>query len=71
MLEIIFFVLMIMVFGKIGMFALRASWGLAKIVLAVVFLPLTLIFMVLRGLLAIAFPVLAIIGLISLFGGRR
>lgn len=57
---------MIMVFGKILLFALRATWGITKILFSVVFLPFVLVFLVLQGLIFIALPVLVIIGLISL-----
>lgn len=57
---------MIMVFGKILLFALRATWGITKILFSVVVLPLVLVFLVLQGLIFIALPVLVIIGLISL-----
>ena len=71
MLELLFFVLMFMVFGKLFVFALKASWGLVKILLTIVFLPISLILMVLGGLLSLAVPILAIIGLLSLIGCRR
>ena len=57
---------MIMIFGKILFFALRATWGITKILFSVVFLPFVLVFLVLQGLIFIALPVLVIIGLISL-----
>lgn len=57
---------MIMIFGKILFFALRATWGITKILFSVVILPFVLVFLVLQGLIFIALPVLAIIGLISL-----
>lgn len=71
MLELLFFVLMFMVFGKLFVFALKASWGIMKILLTIVFLPISLIVMVLGGLLSLAVPILAVIGLLSLIGCRR
>ncbi|SHJ52127.1 hypothetical protein [Pseudobutyrivibrio xylanivorans] len=62
----LFFVLFFMIFGKMIGFAFRATWGLMKILLYIVFLPLILIGLVFGGLLYIAFPVLIIVGLISL-----
>jgi hypothetical protein len=67
MLELLFTILMFVVFGKILWFALRATWGITKILFSVVILPFVLVFLVLQGLIFIALPVLAIIGLISLF----
>ena len=55
-----------MVFGKMIGFAFRATWGLTKILFSIVFLPLILIGLVFGGLLYIAFPVLLVVGLVSL-----
>ena len=59
-----------MVFGKIFVFAVKAAWGISKIIVSVILLPLFLVGLVIKGLLAIAFPVLVIIGLLSIFGLR-
>ncbi|WP_216696974.1 hypothetical protein [Anaerostipes faecalis] len=66
MLSILFGILMIMVFGKLLIFAVKASWGIVKILFTVAVLPLVLIGLVMGGLIYIAFPVLIIIGIISL-----
>lgn len=71
MLEIIFGVLMFLVFGRLFLFGLRAAWGLTKFVLWIAFLPFTLVFMVLGGLLSLAFPLLLIIGVVVLFTCKR
>ena len=63
-----------MVFVILLGFSLRAGWGLNKVLLVLVILPLMLIFLVIKGLLAIAFPLLAVVGLITLvkeFGKLR
>ncbi|MBQ2287170.1 MAG: hypothetical protein II251_00465 [Lachnospiraceae bacterium] len=67
MLTLLFTILMIMVFGKILMFSIRAAWGLTKILFSVVLLPIFLIGLVLTGLLTVAFPILIFIGIASLF----
>ena len=67
MLSILFFVLFMMVFGKMIGFAIRFTWGAFKIVMFLLFLPLTLIFMALGGLIYIALPILIIAGVVSLF----
>lgn len=67
MLNLIFTVLMFIVFGKILIFAIKATWGIAKILFTIVFLPLILVGLVLKGLVTIALPVLLVIGVISLF----
>jgi hypothetical protein len=43
------------------------TWGITKVIFSLILLPFTLIFLALGGLLTIAFPLLAVIGLISLF----
>lgn len=67
MLAFIFMVLLFMVFGKMLVFAVKAAWGVTKIVCTVVLFPLILIGMVVGGLIKIALPVLLIVGVITLF----
>jgi len=66
MLTIVFWVLMLIVFGKILKFAIKAAWGITKILVSLVFLPIALIFLVLQGLLLLALPILLVVGVISL-----
>ena len=70
MLEILFAVCMLWVFGKLFIWGLRAAWGLTKLLFIVIFLPVILIGMVLAGLISIAFPILIVIGIVSLFTSR-
>ena len=67
MIELLFTLLMFAVFGKILFFAIKAAWGITKILLTVVLLPLILVALAFAGLFYIAFPVLIIIGLIAFF----
>ena len=67
MLTFLFIVLSLVVFGKILGFAIKAAWGVSKIICSVVLLPLFLVCLVIIGLVELALPILAIIGLISLF----
>lgn len=71
MLTILFLVLMILVFGKVLGFAIKASWGILKILFGVIFLPLVLIALLLAGLIYVAFPVLLILGVVALFATKR
>ena len=57
---------MLVVFGKLLLFSIRASWGLVKILLTVVFLPVILVVMALVGLMSLALPVLLIVGVVTL-----
>lgn len=67
MLELVFGVLMLMVFGKLFVFGMKATWGITKFLVTIVLLPLGLIAMVLGGLFSLALPILIVIGLVSLF----
>lgn len=63
---LLFMILMFVVFGKMFRLAIRATWGITKILFTIVFLPLILIGMVFSGLLSVAFIVLIVIGIGSL-----
>lgn len=62
----LFMILLIAVFGKVLIFALKAAWGITKILFTVVFLPVILVGLVIGGLLSIAFPLLVVAGIILL-----
>lgn len=68
MLTLLFTILMIIVFGKLFLFSIKAAWGVAKILFTIVFLPVILIALVIGGLIEIALPILLVIGVISLIG---
>ena len=70
MLELLFLVCMIWVFGKLLFIGMKAAWGISKILLTIVLLPVILLGMVMGGLIYIAFPILIIVGVISLVTGR-
>ena len=63
MLSLVFSVFMLVVFGKLLVYAVKASWGIAKILLTVVFLPIILVVMAVVGLMSFALPVLLIVGI--------
>ena len=67
MLTLIFLIFMFLIFGKILGFAIRAAWGISKIICTVVLLPLFLVGLVFMGLVGIAFPLLLVIGVVALF----
>ena len=64
---ILFTILMLMVFGELLGFALKAAWGVTKVVLFLIFLPLILIGLVVGGMIYLALPILAIAGIVILF----
>lgn len=65
MFTLIFIIFLFLIFGKVLLFALKAAWGIGKIVLSVVFLPLILLGLVMAGLFYIAVPILVIVGVIT------
>ena len=67
MLITLFYLMMIVVFGKLAWFGLKAAWGIFTFVGTILFLPLILIVLVIAGLLELAWPILLIIGIIALF----
>lgn len=63
---ILFIILMIAVFGKLIGFAIKATWGITKIMFTIVVLPIILIAMVFAGLIYFTIPVLIILGIVLL-----
>lgn len=67
MLNLIFIILMFIVFGRILKFAIKAAWSISKIVCSIILLPLFLIVLMIKGLVGIAVPILIVIGIVSIF----
>ena len=65
MLTLLFAIWLIGVSVKLGVFALKAGWGIMKFLLSVVFLPLTLLGLVIGGIIHLTVPVLVMIGLVT------
>ena len=70
MLSLLFSICMVWVFGKLFFFGLRAAWGISKFLVTLVLMPLALIALVVGGLMYIAFPILIVVGIISLIISR-
>ncbi|MDO5539330.1 MAG: hypothetical protein Q4F83_04565 [Eubacteriales bacterium] len=68
MITLLFIFLMISIFGKLLIFAVKASWGITKILFTVILLPLVLTGLAVAGLVYIALPVLLVAGVISMLG---
>ncbi|MCI5805542.1 MAG: hypothetical protein MR029_04320 [Clostridium sp.] len=66
MITLIFIILMIMVFGKLLLWSIKAAWGITKILFTVVFLPIILIALALSGAIYIAIVLLIIGGIVTL-----
>lgn len=70
MLDFIFMILMIYIFGKLFFFGIKRAWGLSKFVLTVILFPIILIIMALSGLFYLAFILLIVLGIVSIFKGE-
>ena len=66
MLTLIFFVLFFAVFGSILKFSLKAAWGITKLVVGLVVLPILMLALLFYGLLVLAVPVLIVLGIVFL-----
>lgn len=66
MMTLIFFILALVVFGNLLRLAIRMTWGITKLICSFLILPIILIALVFGGLLYLAFPILVIVGLVSL-----
>lgn len=66
MLTFLFTLFMLIIFGKLALFAFKATWGFAKILLTIVFLPILLIILFATGFVFLAFPILIIVGIVTL-----
>ena len=64
----LFTILMIGIFGKLIGLAFKMTWGIAKILVTLVFFPIALIGLVLGGLISIALPILVLVGIVFLIG---
>lgn len=62
MLSLIFTVMMIVIFGKLALFALKATWGITKVVCTIILFPAVLVILAVSGCMFIALPVLMITG---------
>ena len=63
---LLFYVLFLMIFGKMIGLAFRATWGIFEVMAYIVFLPVILLALVFSGLLYVALPILLVVGLVSL-----
>lgn len=63
--SLIFALLMIVVFCKVLKFAIKAAWGITKIVFSLVLMPLFLVGLVLSGLIVLALPILVVLTFIA------
>lgn len=71
MLSLTLVILMLCVLGKLLKLSVKAAWGITKVLLTLVFLPIVLVAIVIGGLIYIAVPILVIIGIATFITGSR
>lgn len=71
MLTILFSIAMIAIFGKLIWLAVKLAWGAASVILSLVLLPGMIIAAFALGLVKLAIPVLAIVGIVALLSPKR
>ena len=69
MLTLLFVICMFGIFGKLIGLAFKMTWGIAKVLVTLVFLPVILVGLAMGGLLVVAFPLLIVVGIVSLAVG--
>ena len=69
MLTLLFVIGMFGIFGKLIGLAFKMTWGIAKVLFTLVFLPVILVGLAMGGLLVVAFPLLIVVGIVSLAVG--
>lgn len=67
MITTIFYICLLLLIGKFFIFGIKAAWGITKLLVTVFLFPIILLGMVSIGLIELAFPILIIIGILSLF----
>ena len=71
LLTILFILFMFGTVGKLIWWAIKATWGITKVIFYIFFMPIILIVMACCGLLYVAFPILCIIGLITILVPKK
>lgn len=66
MFTILCIIFTIYIFFKLGIFAIKAAWGITKFFLGVVLSPLILIWLLIVGAFSLALPILTVVGLLTL-----
>ena len=69
MLTLLFVICMFGIFGKLIGLAFKMTWGIAKVLFTLVFLPVILVGLAMGDLLVVAFPLLIVVGIVSLAVG--
>ena len=65
MLTLLFSIWLLYVTFKLVFFAIRAGWGIFKILLSVVFFPVIIVVLLVAGIIKLTVPLLVIIGIFT------
>lgn len=69
MLGVVFIVALIWVSAKMLIWGIKAAWGIARVIVTIVLLPLFIIGLAWIGLFYVSIAVLIIAGIVALIGG--
>ena len=67
MFELLFGIFVAIIFGRLFIFGLRMAWGIGQLLLTIVLLPLILVFTFFKISIYLAWPLLLVIAIVSLF----
>lgn len=68
MLIVLFIIGILLLMGKLGWIAVKAAWGILKVILSVLLLPAILVVLFVVGLVKLAMPLLVIALLVAFVG---
>ena len=68
MIDLIFTIAMLIVFGKLLILALKCAWSITKIICTIILLPLLLVLLVFAGMFYVAAILLVIVGVLAFLG---
>lgn len=68
MLIVLFVIGILLLMGKLGWIAVKAAWGILKVILSVLLLPAILVVLFVVGLVKLAMPLLVIALLVAFVG---
>ena len=61
---IFFFILLFIIFGRLAIFAVKAAWGITKIIFSIILCPIVLIVLAFMGFMYISIPILLVVGIL-------
>ncbi len=66
MITLLFIIMFLGIFGKMAIFAIKAAWGITRVIFSIVLLPIFIIGIALSGFMYFAFIGLIIAGIVML-----